>query len=393
MEAVYLARRGRFVTLVINRDPSSPALSLADKEVIVDVVEKPGRAAKIIRECDAVLPVCEDWPTLNTLSEICKNVEVPLIFDSRAYSTVSSKLKSNAFMRRLGIPTPKPWPESNFPVIIEPSNKSRITDASRATNADELIRERDRIVRTGILPLVREYVNGSSISIDVIGDGRGAVPLAISEKVFDTSYECNVVYSPWGNNDTTIEKQFVESSFLMASELRLFGTMSVKAVVCNGTMKVIDIDARYPEQTPITVLHSNGINILEDLVDMTINGRLMRPQVTSSRVACCEYVAVKENTLLSSKEGHLSEISKPKVIHGLFGSDEMITDYEPGKRSWIGLIICTGATHQEVRRKRKDVLKAILELENISNYSDLPSCGVRSPRTTDRKASSVHSQK
>ena len=120
-----------------------------------------------------------------------------------------------------------------------------------------------------------------------------------------------------------MEKVFKDSSQRIAEELGLKGIMDVEAIVSDHVPRILEIDARIPSQTPITVMHSTGINMVGSLVDLFTSGELKVPAATMNKVAYYEHIVVKDGIMRSCGEGIFSGVRKPQVIEGLFGSDEM----------------------------------------------------------------------
>ena len=66
MEAVLLSKAAGYETVVLDRKPSAPALSLCDEPVVLDPTKDPAGAAKVFSGCDAGTMFCssssEDLP-------------------------------------------------------------------------------------------------------------------------------------------------------------------------------------------------------------------------------------------------------------------------------------------------------------------------------------------
>ena len=75
--------------------------------------------------------------------------------------------------------------------------------------------------------------------------------------------------------------------------------------------------------------------------------------------------------MYTTGEKEFSHVSDPQYCEGLFGSDEMITDYRPGKSEWRCTMITHGKDKDEVFWKRKDAIKAIMDECQIDEYIDL----------------------
>jgi 3-methylornithine--L-lysine ligase len=226
----------------------------------------------------------------------------------------------------------------------------------------------DRVRGIGDDCVVQEFVEGSNISIEVIGNGIEMVPLVITEVVLDDKYDCKMVRSPYDKLNPDTELLFVSASEKMAHHMTLNGIMDVEAIVKDGLPKVLEVDARIPSQTPAAVLGSSGINIMSMLTDSFVKGKLERPEPSKKGAAFYEHVIVNGNTMRSCGEGVFAEVDRPKLMPGLFRSDEMITDYEPGKKKWRATIINSGPSEEAAWHKRLACLWEIMEQTGVTKY-------------------------
>lgn len=370
MEAAYLAKKAGYEVVVVDRHADAPALSLADKGAVIDTIKDERAAVKVFEDCDAVLPANEDLETLTRLVRLFDGLEVPLIFDMHAYRVSSSKVRSNELMTHLGVPMPSPWPECGFPVVVKPSGESGSTGVTCAHNLDEIRAGEDRVRGMGDGCVVQEFVDGPSISMEVIGNGEEFVPLVTTQIYLDDVYDCKMVRSPWEDRDARIEEAFADAGRQIASELGLRGIMDVEAIVCKGVPKILEIDARIPSQTPAAVLASSGINMVRMLAEAFVTGKLSGPPTDGSRAAIYEHFAVEDGAMRSCGEGGFAGVRSPKVVPGLFGSDEMITDYQPGKGTWRSTMICSGTTPASAWDKRMKAFRTVIEENDIAEYVD-----------------------
>lgn len=367
MEVAYLARKAGYSTVVIDRWDQAPAFSMADEHAILDVVAD-DEARRILMSCDAVMPANEDLETLESLAVMLRNGP-PLIFDLQAFRLSRSKALSNKLFRSLNVPMPLEWPESGFPVIIKPSEESGSVGVSRANNEAQLRRGLDRARQFGEGVVVQEFVSGRSVSIEVIGNGERFLPLVTTEVHFDHSFDCKMVTSP-AELDFD-EDQFRDASVKVASSLPLRGIMDVEAMVSGSTAKLIEIDARFPSQTPTAVYHSAGINMVSMLVDLFIEDRLEVPEPALRRTVIYEHLIVKDGTLYFNGEGGLVHHPGMVVRPGMFGADEVITDYRSDRESWAATLIFTGEGRAETLRKRRRALRNVMSVIS-SDSSRLP---------------------
>jgi len=371
IEATYLAGKAGYETVVVDRWEDAPALSLADEGVVMDVVEDKERAARLFRDCDAVLPANEDMATLRALSAMSNEVGTPLLFDLSAYELSSSKALSNEYMTKLGVTLPGAWPGCGFPVVVKPSGQSGSVGVSRANNLDEMSESVRRVLEMGDEVIVQEFVEGTSISIEVIGDGRTAEPMVLTEVVLDADYDCRMVRCPLEGVDAALEDDFGKMARKLAEGMHLRGIMDVEAIVKDGVPKVLEIDARIPSQTPAAVYHATGVNLVERLVEALVDGHLRGVGAGTRRAAVYEHLAVDGRSIRSCGEGTFAEVRRPRIERGLFGSDEMITDHAPGKESWRATMICSGPTPEKAWEKRTGCLREIVRSNGLTRYQGL----------------------
>lgn len=371
MEAAYLAKKAGYETVVIDRRKSAPAFSLADESMVLDVTKHRDKVKKACAECDAVIPANENLGALVELDRIFHEIGVPFLFDLDAYKLSSSKALSNRYFEKLGVPTPAPWPQCGFPVVVKPSSQSGSVGVMRVSNGEELERGKQRIIALGDEAVIQGFVEGISISIEVIGDGKRAVPLILTEVMIDDDYDCKMVRCPVAGLDREAVESFTHYAKAMAEGLHLRGIMDVEAIVEGGIPKVLEIDARIPSQTPAAVYHATGLNMLELLVKAIADGKLDEHHPIHGGAAIYEHIVVDGRFARSCGEGHISEIRRPRIETGLFGSDEMITDYSPAKRNWRGTMICTGQTPQKAWAKRLRCIENIMRQNGLTGSGSI----------------------
>ena len=85
MEAVYLCRHAGYTSMVIDKRKDAPALSLADRAEVCDILANRVRAKALFSECDAVIPAVENLEVLKFLSEAVPECGTHLLFDLESY--------------------------------------------------------------------------------------------------------------------------------------------------------------------------------------------------------------------------------------------------------------------------------------------------------------------
>jgi pyrrolysine biosynthesis protein PylC len=368
MEAVFLSNRAGFETLVIDRKRNAPALSLADSHEVSDVTKDTERVRKILHDCDAVIPACEEIEALTTLDRMMKGSGIPFLFDLNAYEISSSKKRSNEIMTEIGVPLPIPWPECGFPAIVKPSSQSGSIGVSAVNNEKEMDSALRTVEGLGDIPIVQEFVSGKSVSIEVIGRNGSAVSFQTTEVVLGSDYDCKMVLCEPGILPKEDDALFADIGKRTAEFIGLDGLMDVEAIFTKNGLKVLEMDARIPSQTPAAVWAATDVNILEELV-CSAEGKSTGVKNRNGYSAYEHYIA-EYNSLVTCGEKVFGKISEPRFESGFFGADEAITDYSPGKDVWRATVITQGKTAAEVLEKRKIFISNVMKECDLYEYVD-----------------------
>ncbi len=368
MEASYLAKKAGYEITVIDRRSNAPALALADNILIADVVKDYDIVKEAVLKCDAVLPACENLDMLETLTDIVKGSNIPLLFDLNAYRISCSKKESNDIMEKIGVPIPQPWPECGYPAIVKPSSQSGSIGVKVVENEEDLEDGLKFIEEIGDVPVMQEFVSGRSISIEVIGNGKTATSYVTTEVVLDSGYDCKMVRCHPDIISPEQNTEFAKIGKDIAEFIKLEALMDVEAIVTSKGLRVLEIDSRIPSQTPAAIFAATGINLLEEWVCTAL--KLEHPTYKGLGAAAYEHFVIKDGKITACGEKEFSHVNNPRIVNGLFGSDDMITDYEEGKSEWRVTMITSGKTMEEVDKRRLSIIHNIMEKCNLSEHVD-----------------------
>jgi pyrrolysine biosynthesis protein PylC len=158
----------------------------------------------------------------------------------------------------------------------------------------------------------------------------------------------------------------------IAAEIGLNGIMDIEAVCSGGTLKILEIDARLPSQTPITVYGASGLNMVELLGRLfTEHSDAIPLPPPAARGAILEHVRFRDGLLETGGE-HLMTCGGPLHLEGnFFGADEAITDCAPGRSEWVATLIVTAADRPGAWRKRNRVIENMMTCLPVKRYRDL----------------------
>ena len=367
MECVLLCRKAGFRSLVIDRRQNAPAVSLADDHLIVDPVKDPDAAVSAIAGCDAIIPACEEIDLLDSLSGIAARCGIPLMFDIDSYRISSSKLQSNDVMMRSGVPIPRPWPECGFPVIVKPSSQSGSVGVTYAETQESVDAGLRKVAELGDSPVIQEFVSGKSVSVEVIGNGKTAVPYVTTEVILDRNYDCKRVECHEGILDPDTDRQFGEIGKKIAEEIGLSALMDVEAIMTKKGLRVLEIDARVPSQTPAAIEAATGVNLLERLYASSVGKDFSCSPKDGSSIYC--HLVYKDGILRTCGEKVFAKVRSPS-FGKQFGSDLSISDYRKGSEEWRATMIFTGKDIEAAASRYDAAIEKIKDECQVSQYID-----------------------
>jgi len=383
LEMTYLARKAGYETLLLDRRPDAPARGISQRFAAIDLTDHEALTGAL-ESVDLVLPATENTEALQSLVDWCKANRTPMAFDPWAYAVSSSKTASDALFRRLGIPAPAPWPDCSFPVLAKPDGKS----GSEGVEVFQDLQSME--ARFGTVPppgrVIQEYLTGPAYSIEVLGRPGDYAPLQITRLEFDRHHGCERVLAPSGL-PSHLTGRFEAMAVTLAEAVDLSGIMDVEAILHDGELKVLEIDARFPSQTPVAVYHSTGINMVERLIRVFLGTDRRAPshdvgsprpesgQPTpelegAARGSILEHIRVRNGQLAVCGETIMTEAGPLHLEEGFFGADEALTSYAPGNDDWVATLMVRGSDLRDARERRDRVIREIRDRLGVDSSND-----------------------
>ena len=374
LEAVYLAKKAGYQTLLIDKDHHVPAAGLCDRFLCLDLLTPADHhqhhqlQAALEQDIDLIIPALENRSALDTLTSLSALTGVPLAFDPAAYDLSSSKLKSDRFFTELGLPQPLPWPEGTFPYIAKPSGSSGSEGVRLLENEAELQRFLSETAATPDHYVIQEYIEGPSYSIEVIGDGKRFIPLQVTDLFMDEQYDCKRVVAP-SSLSAAQQADFAALAVNLATKIGLQGIMDVEVILHKQQLKLLEIDARLPSQTPTVVYHSTGVNMLELIASVFTGFAILQqtppPPPTYPKAAIFEHLTVINGHLKTAGEHVIAAVGPLSHEFDFFGADEALTNYSPGLTGWVATLIITAGDRNAAFDKRDEVVAMITREMNL----------------------------
>jgi pyrrolysine biosynthesis protein PylC len=366
VEAVYLAHKAGWEVLLIDKKLLVPASGLCDTFVQLDVTQIK-QLDFVFRDIDLIIPATENEHALDSLVQWGHSSDIPLVFDADSYGISSSKRESDRLFSGIGVPAPLTWPGCGFPLIAKPVKGSGSKDVRLFQNQKQL--EKCFSILTSNDWVLQEYVAGPSYSLEVIGYPNNYTTLQVTDLEMDEYYDCKRVLAPTQLSPKQV-MQLEKISLKIAQALPLKGLMDVEVIVQNGQMKVLEIDARLPSQTPTAVYWSRGINMLELLEQLFLNQENKKSQQTERGVVY-EHIKVTTEAIQVCGENIMTHGGPLQLHADFFGADEAISNYVPGKNAWIATLINSGTNLSEALEKRHQVIKNIRDHFKLEIFKDL----------------------
>ncbi|MEN3003630.1 3-methylornithine--L-lysine ligase PylC [Dehalobacterium formicoaceticum] len=371
VEACYLAQKASWQVLLIDKDEDIPARALCDEFVQCDVIKEDNKCLNILKESDVILPAMENLAALQTISRYAIQLGIPFVYDQGAYQVSGSKIISNQVFLSTGTPLPRLYPEGRLPWVVKPASSSGSAGVMKIKNEAEFkkLQEKPGFPEQWV---VQEFVTGPSYSIEVIGFAGEYQVYQVTELEMDEQYDCKRVWAP-SHLDQALVKEFNHIGLTLARHLNLQGIMDVEVILHDGQLKVLEIDARIPSQTPTVVYQSTGVNLVEILGQSFTQGKLQKISMEEQEYqgAVYEHIQVADKRLKVCGEHIMSAVGSLKLIPDFFGGSEGITNYSPGKKEWVATLINRGKTREEAWQKRCLVIERIMKEADITTYIDL----------------------
>jgi pyrrolysine biosynthesis protein PylC len=377
VEACYLARKSGWEVRLTDMNPVPPALGLCDSFVQFDVTRE-DLLDSALEGAQMVLPALEDKEALRCLKQWCDRNDIPLLFDLDAFTITSSKTASNRLFENLELPVPARWPGCELPVIVKPDTSSGSRDVELYRSLCEL---ENRLQEPGVAErtVSQEYVNGRYFSLEIEGFPGHYQPLQVTELQMDERFDCKRVIAP-AELASHGNRFFEECALRIAESVKLEGLMDVEAVQRGEDLRILEIDARLPSQTPIAVYWSVGINMVQLLAEAFLarnksgsasaTDHLDETRGGEQKSVLLEHIEVSGGGLVVRGEHVMGNRGPLYVRPGFYGANEAITDFVPGKSEWVATLINRGSSKRDVWRRREHVVQEIMKDHELSSYAD-----------------------
>ncbi|SFM71415.1 3-methylornithine--L-lysine ligase PylC [Methanolobus profundi] len=343
-EVTYLAHKAGMDVVLVDRREKPLIRNVVDSFQCFDVVKEPKKLRELSEDVDAIIPVNENLETIEFLRSIKDQLSCPVLFDFDAYHISMDKKRSKDYFNSINIPTPADKPSSPPYFVKPPCESSSIGTSIIYDNAG----------LEGLDPsmLIEEYVEGDVISLEVIGDGTHFAVVKETKIHIDETYDCHMV-TPIDNYP-----EFRKISYELAKNINLRGIMDVEAIDSPKGLKVLEIDARFPSQTPTAVYHSTGVNLVE-LLMQAFSGEVQEMDSVSELNYCIYEHLLLENDILKPVGEHvLSQGDEYVQFHASEGLE--IFESRGENKNSVFTLISWGTDREETEKVRQNAMEMII---------------------------------
>ena len=366
IEAAYLAGKAGWEATLIDRNPNAPAKGLCTDFIQVDVSSTEQLNA-LLEPFDLVIPALENDAVLNLIHLYARQTTGPVLFDFDAYALTASKVDSNKLFKDMRLPAPMPYPDCGFPVIVKPNRASGSQGVFSIDDFDQL---QSYLAGTKGDQIIQEFVDGPAYSLEVIGYRGKYFPLQITKLEMDQNYDCKRVLAPSNLSDSLVA-DFNKMAIDIAEKIELKGLMDIEVIHDGSTLRILEIDARLPSQTPICVYKSTGINMMPLLAGFFAeNQYTTKPLPANERGVIFEHIQVSPDELTVVGEHIMSSAGPLKIKTDFFGADEVITNQASDRSTWVATLIVTDSDRKAAWDKRQAIITDIMASFGLDHYRD-----------------------
>ncbi len=279
VELCFLAKQAGFETVLIDKKTAPPARPLASTFVQADLrcLEDKNNSdhntiLQLFKSAHLVIPALENKITLDILHDFCEYENIAFAYDLKSYAITSSKLLSRDFFEYCHSPIPQPFrhvEDMSFPLLAKPSGGSGSKGVQVFQNMQDFL----DVFAQGLATkdwIFEAYHEGPSYSVEVCGIRGHYKAYAVTALHMDADFDCCGVTTPSGLS-TRMEHDLQEEAIKLACALDLRGIMDLEVIINEDKFVVLEIDARFPSQTPTAVYFATGVNLLEELAAVFVN--------------------------------------------------------------------------------------------------------------------------
>lgn len=353
-ELCFLAKKAGWHVELLDRKERPNALYLSDNFICADLsTELLGNAKRAVKQADIVLPAMENMASLINLENFCAKYDIPFAFDLEAWRVTRTKRECRALFKDFDIPIPgsvrRP---DDYPYVLKPVHGSGSQGVKVIRRHEDLPAHIKEIWNDSEW-ILEKYCSGRQFSMEICGVPGDYKTFMLTEILVDSHHDCNCVVAP--APDIASHTEMSQYLLTLAQALELHGIMDIEAISSHEGMRVLEIDARFPSQTPIAIWLSTGINLAEYLVSCFIP---YTPGLAKSQPHPSKYMHLcRKNEKLFFPGEH--SLDKPLCPILLPGGTEILASRGEAPGDWNAVLLLSGTTWSDLQKKYQQVTKML----------------------------------
>lgn len=354
LEVAYLGKEAGFEVIIIDKNPHAPASKLCSDFICADITSPARELKDYLKTADMIIPALENDETLEFIVKLCDELKIKqkLAFDLDAYKISSSKIASDLLFHKNNMPAPRYYPGGNYPYIAKPSGESGSHGVVKLESEDDLkalpAENKNKYV-------IQEFLEGPSYSVEIIGRPGNYRTYILTEILVDDGYDCNSV-TVRRDVDEVADERIRGLAVDIAEMISLKGIMDLEVILCDGQVKILEIDARFPSQTPIVVFHASGMNYIKELFDIIVKGDFQDTQRDAGLYGTLIHYLIDQGSYASLGEHIMVEGDPLEYTYDITDHATVLSDHMSNKDIWRCTFIYAAKTSEELASKEEGIL-------------------------------------
>ncbi|OKY77540.1 MAG: (3R)-3-methyl-D-ornithine:L-lysine ligase pyrrolysine biosynthesis protein PylC [Candidatus Methanohalarchaeum thermophilum] len=349
LELCYLANKANIETTLIDKKEDPIAKGLADNFISMDVTDSVDRLRKKFEKHSYLVPATESLDALRCLDNEFDGKDI--LFDFKSFFLTSDKKRMYQMLSENTKVPPRATVDSDFPVIVKPVRGSGSKGIRKISSESEFKKFKSGKKDFSNNYLAQKYLKGRQYSTEAVVKNGRLYSYQTTLLEFQSDYGCcRIVCNP--NIPKEIinkQKKAIKDIYKSFSEINYL--FDVQTLFDGKELYLIEINARFPSQTPISVYWSTGINLLNQLI---------KPQehMIDGAPVILEHFKLNNNNIEIISEAKLLEGSDYRIKKKLPGCKEAIIGKTDNNKK-IGTAIFKEKNLIEIEKQRKKFYKTI----------------------------------
>jgi pyrrolysine biosynthesis protein PylC len=196
----------------------------------------------------------------------------------------------------------------------------------------------------------------------------------VTEVVVGDDYDCHRIVAP-AAIDAAVGTMIHDMALQIGRRLDMQGIFDIELIMYKGIPHVLEIDARFPSQTPIAIYHATGLNLFEETARVFLEQRVPgHPPARKAGCSILQHVRVNPradgSTVEPIGECQLRYAGPFTPTLRFAGVESMLESTGEDGMRYVTLI-ASGTSHETVDETMRRALRALAEDEDERLAADM----------------------